>query len=381
MKSYPAWLRLLEKKIPIGLANGLMALFSFLLFGYLFLFAKVLHPDLYDHLKIAKRLVSGEQFIGHPSFFLLIQLFSGFSNHRTAELFSIWLIFSTCHFFKMKLTASFLLEFFRVPGNALILILVLAIQLAIPNPLFTEFYIKGGISPNYFHNGTLMLSWPFAFLFFRESLRFLEDEERIRIFRMVLIGFVMITIKPSFLFLWIPVMPFYALYRYGLNRKLLGILQVAVSLVVLILLQSQLLRNSSLQFKIVFNPFYYFGSFQNHLFLLLAALSFPLAILLIGFKEMAKEKLNLLFFLFSIQGLLLSFLFYDQIRGLISPNMTWQSSMVHYFWLMIGVAMVHRLLLSGRVLWLIFPLVMLGLQVYAGLCYLFEAWVYHTLFL
>jgi hypothetical protein len=187
---------------------------------------------------------------------------------------------------------------------------------------------------------------------------------------MLMAGLLLVATKPSFLFVWIPVMPFFVLFKFGPGRKLLGILQISVFMVMLILAQSMLLKSSQADFKVVFYPFFFFGSAINHVLVLISALLLPLTIFLFYPKDFSLQPQNQLLFLFTIQGLLLSFLFHDTIRGIVSPNMTWQSSMVHYLWLVSSVAFLDEELTKRRYLRMALPALVLLSLVFSSLRYL-----------
>jgi hypothetical protein len=367
--SFPL-LSFLKKPAPAGFTRVLAAGFSVLLFGYLILFAGVLKPDLIDHIRASEKMIRGELRISHPVFFFLIQLFSGFTQNFKAEVFAGFLIFAGAHYFKITLSVKLAEHFLKKPASWFLWLGILSAQLAIGSTLFTKHYIIGSLSPNYFHNGTLTLSYPFALLFLLESLRFLEDENRKHLGRMMLTGFLLIVTKPSFLFVWIPVMPFFVLLKFGAGRKLLGILQVSVFMVVLIIAQSLMLKSGQVDFKVVFYPFYLFGSAWNHVLVLASALLFPLSILLLFPKTFPILPQNQLLVLFTLQGLLLSFLFHDLVKGVVSPNMTWQSSMVHYLWLVSGLAFLDSEISKGQWLKVVLPLLILGSLVFSCLRYL-----------
>jgi hypothetical protein len=369
--TYPKAFSFLEKKPSSAIISAVSLLISFGFFAWFILEKRVMEPDLREHLKLSHQLISGELIIGHPTFFFLIQLLSGFTQNLVAEMFAVWLIFSISQYLKIRLSFDFLKDIFKNEANWLVFVLVLAIQFVIPNTLFTRHYIINNISPNYFHNGTLLLVWPLVLLFFRHTLLFLEDGKRKRLFYMGGLGLLMITIKPSFLFCWIPVMPVYIFMKEKWSPKLKQILVLIFIFLAAVWLQNLWLRQSALVFKIVFEPFFFFGSWQNHVLVILSGLSFPIALFLAGFRDWVAEKRNLLLFLFFIQGLVLSFCFYDVIRGYISPNMTWQSSMVAYLWFLFAINFTEKLWKSGRWLYSLVPLLFLAMHLLSSARYLY----------
>lgn len=321
--------QLLRKEVKPVWVMALSGIFSFSLFGLLLLKYRIIQPDLQLHIQASIDLVDGKV-MGHPVFFFLIQLLSGFSENEDTLIFSSFLVFSLSQFFKIVFTLRFMEVAFKIRTSVLLFAGVLMAQLVISNSFLQEHYVMGSLSPNYFHNGTLLLCMPFVMLFLIENYRYFEDGERKHIFRMLLLGVCIVFIKPSFLFCWIPVMPCLWFWKYRVNPSILGILQVAVLLVVIIIFQSQLIKSGASGFKVVFNPFGFFGTYSNHLRVTVASVFFPLSVFLLFSRSFLTNETLKVFFFFMLQGLIISFFFYDTINGLISPNMLWQSSIMSY---------------------------------------------------
>ena len=355
-------------------------LFSVFLFGFILLYSHAMKPDLIVHIRLSEEMMDGKRTIGHPVFFFLEQMFSGFTKNPKLELYAAFLIFAMSQFAKIMVSLQLVEQIFKSKTNVLTFSLVVLAQLAIGNALIGQHYVITSLSPNYFHNGTLSLVIPFSLFFLTKSLQFLETGD-VRIKRiLILTGLVIVFTKPSFLFCWIPVMPFYALYRFGFDRKLLGILQVATLLSFVIIFQSLILKSSSLEFKLVFNPFYFFGTPLNHVLVVVAALSFPMVALVFYFPEFRNRPESLLFLGFLLQGLLLSFLFYDLINGIVSPNMNWQSSIAHYILLIFSIGIVDRGVQKRGIFPAVLPVLMLGLQVFSGLKHIYFSCLMRSFF-
>jgi len=111
-----------------------------------------------------------------------------------------------------------------------------------------------------------------------------------------------------------------------------------------------------------------------------AALSFPLVALLFYFPEFRKHPESLLFLGFLFQGLILSFLFYDLINGIVSPNMNWQSSIVHYLFLVFSIGIMDQGIRRQGILPAVLPLAVLGLQVYSGLKHIYISCLMRSFF-
>ena len=319
---------LTDRKVPAWTVHLISLVFSIGLFAYILLSQRVLQPDLGHHFTILHDMLDGKIKVGHPVFFLLVSIFSGGTRVLSHEIFAAFIVFSGSQYLKIVLSQKLINQIFKTQTSYLSLGLILLCQIAINIHIPADRFIVGAISPNYFHNGTLLLSMPFALLMLIGTFQYLENGERKQMILVLIYGIILAAIKPSFLFLWIPIVPFYVLYTNGPGKILLGILQISILLVFIIIFQSIILKNPSLDFKVVFNPFFYFGSVFNHFKVVVSSLLFPICCALAFGRT--KNKPWILFWGFALQGLLISFLFYDTIHGLISANMTWQSSIAHY---------------------------------------------------
>jgi hypothetical protein len=344
------------------------ALVSLGLFGYFILYRQVLQPDLKDHILYSSKMMEGT-LVAHPVFFFLLQLFSGFSNNPSALLFSAFLVFSTGFFLKYYFSLRLLEVILEEKATLLLGIIVLLSQFAIGFLLLQTHYVKASLSPNFFHNGTLLISFIPSLYLLTQTLQYLRDEKPERRFRMLMAGVLIVLTKPSFLFCWIPVVPVYVLIKEGAGKKLLHFLQIAILLVFCLIIQSYLLRNSTAEFKLVFSPFRYFGSIFNHFLVLASALFFPLISFIPGIRFW-KTGTGLLLVLMAMQGLLISFCFYDTIKNVVSPNMFWQSSMMHYLLFLFAGMILHDLLRNKRYLAAILPALAFFAQVLSGAQYL-----------
>jgi hypothetical protein len=338
------------------------------LFAYLILFREITQPDLRDHIRISNQMFEGTH-MPHPVFFLLLQVFSGFSKNSMALLFAAFFLFSLGSFLKIIFSIQLCETILKEKASRLLLIIVLACQAAIGFVWLQDGFVRSSLSPNFFHNGTLILSLPPSLYLLNQSILFLRDEDPKRKGRMILAGFMILLIKPSFLFCWIPVLPVFVLLFHGTSKKLLSILQVAVILIFALVLQSFFLRNSAVGFKLLFSPFTYFGTIPNHLRVFMAAVFFPLVSLLPGWQYW-KSKTGILMLMLCFQGLLISFCFYDVIREIISPNMLWQSSIAHYMMLLFAGTVLHELLAKRKYLPAVLPAIALLAQVLSGMQYL-----------
>lgn len=318
-------------------------LLSISLFGVIILFFKVDEPDLKLHIAISNQIVDKHLFPVHPIFFGLIQLLSGFSKNYDWQLFAGFLIFSLAQFFKITLSLKVVQELFDLKASLLLFIFVLILQVAIPIPFFSENFMIKSLSMNYFHNGTLHSAIPFSLALMLNLIRYFKTE-KVRYFRFaVFFGLLNCLAKPSFIFCLAPVMPFVGLLFFGLSPKLLKFIQLSTILVVFILLQSSYLHSTQatelVTFKVKFQPFFLFGTLQNHLRVLVEGFFIGLIVCFAYWRKIVSNFFLLSALGFVFLGYFISFSFVDYIDGVISPNFTWQSSIVNYVFVLLSLGL------------------------------------------
>lgn len=351
----------MEKQMP-------SILFSLGLYAYLILYRQIVEPDLREHIKASNELIQGK-LIAHPVFFILLQVLSGFTKSAPALLFAAFILFSLGFYLKYYFSLQLGETILKRPASRAFCIILLLCQIAIGFVWLQDGFIKTSLSPNFFHNGTLLLSIPPSLYLLNQSLLFVQDGNPERRIRMLMAGLLILFTKPSFLFCWIPVMPLFLLLSDGAGKRLLSILQVAVMLIFGLILQSFFLRKSSLEFQLIFSPLAYFGTLQNHILVFASAVFFPIISIVPGWNYW-KSKTGILLLLMCFQGLLISFCFFDSVKGIISPNMFWQSSIMHYLLLLYAGIILHEMLQKEKY-WLAFlPGIAFLAQVFAGLQYL-----------
>lgn len=350
-----------EKQIPA-------LLLSLGLYAYLILYRQITEPDLREHIRISNELIGGK-LMAHPIFFILLQLLSGFTENSRALIFAAFLLFSLGFYLKYYFSLQLGETILKRPSSKAFSLIVLLCQISIGFVWMQDGFVKASLSPNFFHNGTLLLSLPPSLYLLNQSLLFMRDGNPERRIRMLMSGVLILFIKPSFLFCWIPVMPLFMLLSEGPGKRLLTFLQVALMLVFALIMQSFFLRKSSLEFQLIFSPLAYFGTLQNHILVFASAVLFPIISIVPGWNYW-KSKTGILLLLMCFQGLLISFCFFDIIRGIVSPNMFWQSSIIHYLMFLYAGIILHELLQKHKYWLALVPAIAFIAQVFAGLQYL-----------
>lgn len=356
---------------------------SFGYFAVVLLIYRVVQPDLDEHIIIAEGMWKNGKVPAHPVFYTLIQLLSFFTNDFELELIAAFLIFGTAQTMKI-IMAGKLVE--TVSGKKLNLIAFLAVFIScwmITPGIFEDKFIVNQMVPNFLHNGTLLISIPFYLWMIQRMYLLVEREDSGSIRQILYSGILAGLCKPSFLFCIIPVFPLYVYLRKGISYTLLQALQVALIFAFLIIGQSLYLRlnppNYIAEFKIKFLPFYQYGSFSQHVKVLLYSLSVPALLFVFGRKEMRNAFLYFLgachFF-----GLLIAFTLVDTINGIRFNNMTWQTSVTLLLLLVLTSGIFFQSERIVRPVKLLMFSVLLACLAYTG-WYSFQVIVYRNFFL
>lgn len=372
----------LQLPLPEPVFRFLVLVFSFGFYGLLLLVFRVIQPDLDEHIVIAENMFTDGKVPAHPFFYFLIRLFSAFSLNFKAELFAAFVVFSLAQAAKLYASRSLVETIFSIRLSAVAIAGLFLCQLVISFSVSEPRFIINQISPNYFHNGTLQLSLPFALWCLREAIVFSRSEEENPPFRFILYsGFLCGLAKPSFLFCFIPSFPVFLFFRHGLSRKLLSGLQVATLFSFLVMGQSFYLKinppNYVTSFRVLFLPFYQFGSLSSHLSMLVFGGFCAWAGILLR-PSWWRNPLGIWLLGMWVFSLGISFTLVDEINGDRYSNMTWQTSVLFYLLLLVSFGAV----VSAEERWkkVVFGLVLVAGALY-GLQYLYFAVQIKSLFI
>jgi hypothetical protein len=335
----------IDKPLSESLFWAISAIFSFGFYFCLLIIFRILQPDLDEHIVISENMFTDWHVPAHPMFYFLVQLLSFFSKNMNLEIWAAFFIFSFAQLLKIRVSKILIEEVFNYRMGLFPFLMLLLAQLVISVSIFESKYIVDQISPNYFHNGTLQLSLPFALLLFLESWRFQKGSENYSIRGMLFYGILVCLSKPSFLFCFIPMFPTYILYTKGIGRKLLSSLQVSTLFTFFIIGQSFYLRlnppNYVTSFKVLFMPFYQFGDFRGHISMIFYGCFLIILTFAMDWKFVKEELIQFLVSML-VLAYLISFLFVDMINGDLYSNMTWQASVVIYILLIVCLGRVFK---------------------------------------
>jgi hypothetical protein len=329
------------RKVQPGVIHVISLTVSVLLYGIIILVYKVDKPDLVLHIGIAEKAFATNNFPVHPIFFGLLELLSFFTHQYQFLLIAGFVIFSAALYFKIVLSLKILQEYFNREITILLFLAVLLLQVAIPIPFFSENFMINSLSINYFHNGTLNVSIPFALALVLNMMRYHKTGENLYFKRALLFALLTCLSKPSFLFCFAPVFPFAVLVKRGFSVHLLKTVQLSTLIVFVIIAQSLYLKaNTLVAFQAKFHFLFLFGSPLNHLRVLAEGFTIGWVILLCFYRRIFDDLFTFAGFFFVLLGYFISFSFVDYVDGVISPNFVWQSSIVNYLFVLLALTFI-----------------------------------------
>ena len=314
---------------------------SVLLYCIIILVYKVDRPDLVLHIGIAEKAFATNNYPVHPIFFGLLELLSFFTHQYQFLLFAGFVIFSAAQYFKIVLSLKILQEYFNREITILLFLAVLVLQVAIPIPFLSENFMINSLSINYFHNGTLNVSIPFALALVLNMMRYLKTGDNLDFKRALLFAILTCLSKPSFLFCFASVFPFAVLVKRGFSVQLLKTVQLSTLIVFVIIAQSLYLKaNTWVAFQAKFQFLFLFGSPMNHLRVLAEGFAIGWVIMLCFYRRIYNDLFLFAAFFFVLLGYFISFSFVDYVDGVISPNFVWQSSVVNYLFVLLAIPFI-----------------------------------------
>jgi hypothetical protein len=172
--------------------------------------------------------------------------------------------------------------------------LFLAFAMPIVNWWNYENVYLGQIAPNVWHNSTTIVAMPAVALLFYAGLRSLEEPVFKNMASTAALGLITVLIKPNYAIAWLPVfVPWFSVRAYmkdASKRHILNQLVLVIGpLIVVLLIQSLLVYNGNS--RIIVAPLGVWTLYSPHPSLsLLLSLAFPLAVLILYWRSLVRDK-------------------------------------------------------------------------------------------
>ena len=283
----------------------------FLVFNFVFSVRGdgIYETDIPSHIDSVKYYYEkGESRVPHKGFIYAVLLFKLLFrlNFEYATILLLSISILLIAFTINQILSWFLKEFYTTP---FILFVTGCLMLfsAIFVPFFNYIYLGQG-SPNVWHNPTLFLVKPFAFISFFLFVYFLETKETQKsnsfILLLALLLLISVLMKPNFVIAFIPSVAIYILIKHAKKIKLYW-KSTLIFLPSVILLLMQFTDYSKLELRTSFGFFVVWMYYSPNVpFSLLLALAFPLSVLFFRFKSFLNNNYLILSWIFIIISIL-----------------------------------------------------------------------------
>lgn len=374
-----------------------ISLFIFCIVIFSFL-VKFVGTDISAHLSYSMRINNGDtEYPANFAFYFIINLLSGFSGIWKVYSINTVILLSAATVCKYLLSKKIIISLnpniveLYSPNKVSLITLSLFFCFAIPDPFLVfvleKFYL-GRFVPMVWHNSTTILLFPFAIFLFWKQLTTLYSSYKVTNIDVVILNALVIAnalIKPSFLFVYVPVTFLFLLKKYksSFGKEFLLSLTPIITAGVIILLQTYLIYEKELgsiqeedsgiaigfPFKVLTKwiPMWYIpiSLFLSYLLPIYA---------IISYKSILKYKPFLYSISLAIIGILLSAFVYESGPRMFHGNFAWQNIICTYLVFLSTISYLTPKILdkNSRTPKDIIMMVLLLLHSLSGIMYLFK---------
>src|SRR5690606_2848138 len=198
-----------------------------------------------------------------------------------------------------------------------------------------QYWYLGKFTPLIWHNSTSLLSFPFCILLFYYSIHYLERRENGLLTRIFIVATIIVLIKPSFVFAFLPAFPMSLLIiDKKWSPEVSKSIAMGIPLVVIILLEKILIYNvnpieSHLETGVLngigIRPFYLWLYYSESLLWdLVSSFLFPFIFILFYFKKLIKDPQVVFAGLLIVVALLIFFTLVETGPRMTDGNFFWQ---------------------------------------------------------
>lgn len=317
-------------------------------FCFFYFLVENVATDIQGHAYLV-RLINQDQAEYSANFFyyFLVNIFSFFSNSKYVLETISCLLMSGSVVTKYALSKFILQNGIKLEKDNKLLISIFSFLLlffsAIPD-LFTlgtinNWYL-GKLVPNVWHNSTTIFLMPFAlYTFWHLAIKNFDNEKPTLNWNELFLGGILIIlnviIKPSFLFVFIPIFSVFFLYKYGLKKiyfqKMLPIF-IGIFLIIIEYILIYYFKKSGLESKesgiAISSPFEIWSKYISINKIpqsILLSLLFPLYYLLFFFNEFIKDSVLKFASWMYLLGIIISIFIKETGSRMYDGNFFWQN--------------------------------------------------------
>ena len=293
----PALLRNRYFLFFITLYTGVCALvFSYMLYFYV-------GSDLHAHIQILLSFVEVGSIPTPPGYYTLVYLLHFVMPYNEGYALAAVVVLAAAGFFKYGISYKYLNTYCPGLAGSRIGIFTWALMFFAPLTLFGlegELWYLGKFTPLIWHNSTSLLSFPFCILLFYYSIQYLETRDNGLLIRIFIVATIIVLIKPSFVFAFLPAFPLSILiidkkWSADVSKTLaLGIPLVAIVILEKILIYNVNPIDSHLETGIIdgigIRPFYlWLYHSESLLWDVVSSFLFPFFFIVFYFKKLIMD--------------------------------------------------------------------------------------------
>jgi hypothetical protein len=220
-----------------------LAVYSITFFVFFTEFPRI---DIKDHNQLLTDYLIAGFFPVPPGYYFLVYLLDFLIRVKYPFVASALLVLTFSSWWKFQIVFSWLKMELNINDKYVFLV---SLTLVFMSPIYIPM-IDGGLwymgkfTSTIWHNSTLIAVFPLCLLITKVTLRWLENQSAKAVFFILFLGLLILLIKPSFLFCFVPAFPIYTLFsQKKINSKVIQATGISFILFVLILLEKYLIFN------------------------------------------------------------------------------------------------------------------------------------------
>jgi hypothetical protein len=336
--------------IYLGLSSILIFTLSAILF-YAFIY-KGIPSDIRGHVSFMKKLIDLGTFPVPPMYYLWVYLFKHLLSiqYLNSAIITLSVLVVLKYWVTCRLITFDIEVIKQNQPISLALSFLLLLVMPIHHQLFTSIFYGldqavsfnmylGKLAPNIWHNSTTIASMPFVVVLFLQGYKYskVDSTDYKFIAYMAITGTILILIKPSFLFAFIPAFPTFILNRYGLGKKTMMATGLSVFFLFLIIVEYYYIYIIDVYAMVGYEKtsigiefFTFWKIFSDNIPLdLFLSLLFPIAVIIIYRKEILNTEILKFAWILLGFAYLVSIIFIETERPAFG-NFTWQCVMAQF---------------------------------------------------
>lgn len=305
---------------------------------FFYILYKQIPTDIGAHTQILLQFLEEGSFPTPPVYYALVYGFHFLLPYKEGFGLAAWAVLTAAAFLKYIWTLRYLKKYCSEINSEYLNSIALGLMFFAPITLIAyegDYWYLGKFTSLIWHNSTSLLSLPFCILLFYFTVQYLESRKQDWLWKLLGISVLIILIKPSFIFAFLPAFPLAILI---IDKKwsadVLKSLAVGIPLVVLIMVEKIFIYNispidSHLETGILtgvgIRPFYVWLYYSEFLVWdVVSSFLFPFFFIVFYFKQLIKDPHAVFSALLIVIALLIYFTVVETGARMMDGNFFWQ---------------------------------------------------------